>query len=105
MAQTVNSIQGFRRDLTDALVWNCPGFGAREDRTANLERINGYIATLYVLRMESMPPAYIRSADVQAIQDQVNLAIARLVEWRDSKTGTGDVAGPGFRVGVAADRS
>jgi len=30
---------------------------------------------------------------------------AELVEWRDSKTGTGDVAGPGFRVGVAADRS
>jgi hypothetical protein len=82
-----HTVQGFRRNLTDALVANCPGFGARKDRTANLARINGYIATLYVLRMEALPPAYVRSAEVQAVQDQVDVAIARLVEWRDSKTG------------------
>jgi hypothetical protein len=38
-----HTVQGFRRNLTDALVANCPGFGARKDRTANLARINGYI--------------------------------------------------------------
>ena len=80
-------VQGYRRNLSDALVANCPGLGTRKDRTENLARINGYLAALYVLRMESLPPAYIRSDEVEAVQSQVDVAIARLVEWRDSKVG------------------
>jgi hypothetical protein len=81
----MQTIQGFRRNLTDALVANCPGFGARRERTENLARINGYLASLYVMRMESLPPAYVRSPEVKAVQDQIDAAIARICEWRDSK--------------------
>jgi hypothetical protein len=81
----MRTVQGFRRNLTDALVANCPGIGARKDRTANLARINGYLAALYVLRMESLPPAFVRSSDVADVQAQIDLAIGRLCEWRDSK--------------------
>ena len=80
------TVQGFRRNLTDLLVANCPGIGSRKDRTENLARINGYLATLYVLRMNSLPPAFVRSPEVEAIQQQISLAITRIEDYRDSKT-------------------
>ena len=55
-------------------------------RTENLARINGYLATLYVLRMNSLPPAFVRSPEVEAIQQQISLAITRIEDYRDSKT-------------------
>lgn len=86
VAPSNGTVQGFRRNLADALTANCPGIGARKDRAENLARINGYIAALYVIRMEALPPAFVRSPEVEAIQNQISMAIRRCENYRDSKT-------------------
>ena len=78
------TVAGYRRNLTDALVSNCPGFCARFKKQ-DVARINGYLASLYVLRMEALPPAFVRSPEVEAIQSQIDLAIARIKDWLESK--------------------
>jgi hypothetical protein len=73
-ALTNSTVPGFRRNLADSLAANLP------EREAN-----GYLSALYVLRMLALPPAFVRSPEVEAIQDQINLAIARCSEYLASK--------------------
>jgi hypothetical protein len=91
MSTTINTIvetvPGFRRNLADSLVANCPGLTQKRYRSEELPRLNGYLSALYVLRMNELPPAYMRSGDVASTQHQIDQAIARIEMYRDSKVG------------------
>lgn len=62
-------IAGMRRDLLDVFVDNMPKRKAEQ---------KGYLLALYLIRNNFLPHAYCRSDEMWNIEEQVNVAIARL---------------------------
>ena len=62
-------VQGFRSEWVSRLIQNAP---------KNAWALNGYLSALYVLRMETLPPAYVRSHEVSEIQAGIREAIRHL---------------------------
>lgn len=56
-------------DLASDLERHCPKSGKRRE---------GYLDALYVLRLLSMPPAFLREADTARFQEAVNVALSNL---------------------------